>query len=343
MVVWRDGESRTVRVDRSTRTDCRATAEGIRRQIENDVAERSINNRAPVPTFGQVAAQYLKAGGDDRFLTKPLDIFEHWPVIDIAQADIDQKGRETYPSAAPATLRRQWHGPIATVLKYHNPERIVRRPKAGGRRTHFFTPPQAEVVIQNANGAARMHRFGPALITFLIGQGARVSEALALDGKRDLFLDYGFALMRDPKNGEERQITLIPRVVAALSVLPTIGASGPVFRRPDGRPYAERRHRGLRLKFFQTAVEEAGLDRHIYTPHVCRHTWATWFHAVTRDVVRLCDQGGWKSTEWSRYTKLGTPHLAADVETHGWAFGATAQGVLAGGLSKAAAGRAGPR
>jgi len=72
------------------------------------------------------------------------------------------------------------------------------------------------------------------------------------------------------------------------------------------------------LKYFQTAVEEAGLDRHIYdTPHVCRHTWATWFDAVTRDVVRLCDQGGWRSTEWSRYTKLGTPHLAADVEARG--------------------------
>ena len=291
-----------------------------------------------MPTFGQIAAQYLKAGGDDRFLTKPLNTFEHWPVTEIAQADIDGRGRETYPEAAPSTLRRQWHGPIATVLKYHNPERIVRRPKPGGRRTHFFTPPQAEAVIRHAAGAARRHRFGAALITFLIGQGARVSEALALDGKRDLFLDYGFAVLRDPKNGEERQITLIPRVVAALSGLPTVGAPGPVFRRADGRPYAERRHRGIRLRFFQTAVTEAGLDPHIYTPHVCRHTWATWFHAVTRDVVRLCDEGGWKSTEWTRYTKLGTPHLAADVEAHDWAFADAFQAVPADGGSRAAAG-----
>ena len=320
VTVWRDGEPRTITVERSTRTDCRTTAEGIKRQIENQVAERSINNKGPVPAFGQVAAQYLKAGGDDRFLDKPLDAFEHWPITDITQAEIDGEGRRAYPTAAPGTLRRQWHGPIAAVLKYHDPNRIIRRPKAPGRRTQFFRPAEAESVIAHAAGRIRTHKWAPALITFLIGTGARVSEALHIDARRDLYLDYGFAILRDTKNGDERRVTLIPRVAAALSTLPNLGKEGPLFRRPDGKPYAPRRHRGVRLRAFETAVEAAGLDPRLYTPHVCRHTWATWFHAATRDVVRLCDEGGWRSTEWTRYTKLASPHLAVDVAEHGWAF-----------------------
>lgn len=68
------------------------------------------------------------------------------------------------------------------------------------------------------------------------------------------------------------------------------------------------------------AVKAVGLDPEKYTPHVCRHTWATWFNAQTRDVLRLKDEGGWKSNEWQRYTKLGTPQLGEDARKRGWNF-----------------------
>lgn len=73
-------------------------------------------------------------------------------------------------------------------------------------------------------------------------------------------------------------------------------------------------------KQFAKAVKKAGMDEDVITPHVCRHTWATWFYAQTKDVRRLQDEGGWKSGEWQRYTKLGTPSLGNDALRMGWDF-----------------------
>lgn len=147
-----------------------------------------------------------------------------------------------------------------------------------------------------------------------------MGETITLDGN-DVHLDHRMAILRDTKNGEERRVTLIPRVVAALSTLPTVGVSGPLFRRLDGYPFRTSETGGGQIKMpFVRAVEAIGLDPAIFTPHVCRHTWATWFYAQTRDVLRLQCEGGWKSGEWQRYAKIGTPELGEAARRKGWNF-----------------------
>ena len=55
---------------------------------------------------------------------------------------------------------------------------------------------------------------------------------------------------------------------------------------------------------FNNARDQAGLGQDV-TPHVIRHTWATWFYAVTRDYGRLLDLGGWRTTSVAeRYRKI---------------------------------------
>lgn len=68
------------------------------------------------------------------------------------------------------------------------------------------------------------------------------------------------------------------------------------------------------------AVESAGLDPDRVTPHVCRHSWATWFYAQTLDPMRLKVEGGWKSAEWERYVKIATPGLGRLALEAGWDF-----------------------
>lgn len=57
------------------------------------------------------------------------------------------------------------------------------------------------------------------------------------------------------------------------------------------------------------------------TPHVLRHTWATWFYAQTRDFGTLTDQGGWSKADMAnRYRKLAPDDLSERLLKHGWDF-----------------------
>lgn len=102
-------------------------------------------------------------------------------------------------------------------------------------------------------------------------------------------------------------MSLCQRSRAALSTIPNVGDPGPLFLRYDGRPYAERNDAGNPLRWWKTAVERAELPP--FTPHVARHSWATWHYSLYRDVVRLKSEGGWESQEWERYVKLSSPSL----------------------------------
>lgn len=71
---------------------------------------------------------------------------------------------------------------------------------------------------------------------------------------------------------------------------------------------------------FNKARDAAGLGDNV-TPHVLRHTWATWFYAQTRDFGTLMDQGGWSKADMAnRYRKLAPDDLSERLLKHGWDF-----------------------
>jgi integrase len=153
----------------------------------------------------------------------------------------------------------------------------------------------------------------------MLGQGTRIGESLLLDASEDVFLEYGYIILRMTKANRERRITLIPKVKAALSTLPNIGTPGPLFRAKTGEPFSN--HDSARRNFtklFKAAVDAAGMDSDKYTAHVCRHTWATWHYAQHQDVLRLKQEGGWASGEYERYTKLASDDLAQEAVDAGW-------------------------
>ena len=79
-----------------------------------------------------------------------------------------------------------------------------------------------------------------------------------------------------------------------------------VFRRPDGLPYEDRgaEYGGQIKTAWRGAIARAGLDP-AFTPHTCRHTWASWHYAEHRDLLALKIQGGWSSVALvERYAHL---------------------------------------
>jgi integrase len=98
-------------------------------------------------------------------------------------------------------------------------------------------------------------------------------------------------------------VILPSRVVVELANLPH--RDGAVFRRPDGQPYGDHDGYGGQIKTaWKGAIRRAGINAE-FTPHTCRHTWASWHYALHRDLLRLKEEGGWSSvTLVERYAHL---------------------------------------
>lgn len=320
VVTWRNGQPHSIGVRRSTRTKDRDEADAIRRQIESAQAERNITGREPALTFRQAAERYVRHGGEARYVDKVSDHLGTYRIDQITQQIIDDAALAAYPTAADSTRRRQFHTPAIAILRKSGIATLISRPKGGEKRTIFFRPEQADRMLKQISISRYPNPWSGAFATFLFGQGSRVSETLAIDGRNDISLDERYAILRDTKSGKERMVTLCPRVIAAVSIIPNLGHKGPLFLRYDGRPYDERQGNGYQFSWWKRAVTATGLDEHKFTPHTARHSWATWFYSQTKDVVRLKAEGGWDSSEWERYVKLAAPGLGIAAAQYGFDF-----------------------
>ena len=319
VTVWRGGRPHSIDVRRSTKTRDEAQADAIKRQIENEIAERNITGKEPAVTFDEAAARYVMQGGEQRFLAKPKAHLGLMRIDQIDQQALDDAAIKAY-SGSTATRRRQFYAPVIAVLRANGIEKIFKRPPDNQKRTVFLRPEQADTMLKAINVTRYPNPWSPALATFLFGQGSRVGETLAIDGKDDISLEHRYAILRETKNGRERMVTLCPRVIAAVSTIPNLGKRGPLFLRYDGRPYEDREDRGYKFGFWERSAKATGLDPRIVTPHVARHSWATWFYSQTKDVVRLKAEGGWESSEWERYVKLAASALGKSAARIGFDF-----------------------
>lgn len=317
-------------IERSTGCAKLADAKVECQRIEDEIRARDADPLSKAGlTVAMAITHYESTGGDPRFLPAIKRHLGDWLVTDINNAAMRKAANAIYPGRAPATIRRQLYTPMKAIINCAAdddlcPPARLKAPQGGNKRIQFFTPEQAEVMLQFMAGED--NQYLPALVTALFGQGMRMGEALSLDAS-DVNLAHRYAILRDTKNGEERMISLIPRVVAAWSRLPTLDKPGPLFRRLDGKPFRFGKNSGGQIKKpFVRAVKAAGLDPDVYTPHVCRHSWATWYYDQTRDVLRLKAEGGWKSEEYQRYTKLTAGGIGQIALECGWKFIDDAEG-----------------
>lgn len=315
------GTVRGIRVYASTETADPDAAEAIRIKREAGILNRSVFGPGATATFLEAAVLYLEAGGEDKYLGEWDEATSKWTGIlseihnraldTIDQAVIDATAKKLKPSASNATKNRHVYAPIAAVLHFGADRqlctyrRVKRLPEPEGR-VRWLTPEESERLI-----AAAADHLKPLLI-FLFATGARLSETLYLDW-REVDLTARRVAFLDTKNGTSRGVPLHTRVVTVLANLKH--RDGAVFRRPDGKPYKRpKKGNGGQLDTaFSGACRRAKIDD--FTPHDCRHTWATWFYAKTRDLRALMELGGWKSEKMViRYTHVNPDHLVPLID-----------------------------
>jgi integrase len=329
------GTFEKVRVYASANTRDRSAAERIRVRTEKEILEASllpggVRRQAHRFTFAQGADDYLRHGKKAphsqrtiAFVERLKAHFRNRMLDDVNQAAIDAAvAAIVSDDAAPATKIRAVIGPASAVLR-HNAVRDrcrwphLETPRVPTPMTPFLTPREAMALLEAASPHLKP------LLIYLLGTGARVSEALYLDWST-VDLRAGHARFMT-KNGSERIASLPPAVVEALANLPH--RAGSVFRTDEGVPYRpKKRDNGGQIKTaWKGACKRAGLmtqaiDRDggpavdkggrpvfitRFSPHALRHTWATWFFALSRNLLLLKDEGQWKVDQMvTRYAKL---------------------------------------
>ncbi len=327
------GTVRGQRIYESAGTANQSLAEERRAVREAELYRGAIHGARPVGTLGHAIDAYLdteeRSPVTARLLVRLLKHFGEVRLDTIDQTAIDQACRVVLRAGAgPATKLRGVIGPIRAVMMHahlrgNGPRPAFETPRQPKGRTAWMTPTQARALIDNAAPHLKP------LLVFLLGTGARLSEALELDW-RQVDLQHARATFLITKSGLDRIADLPPAAVAALANLPH--RDGFVFLRPTHsghmRPYADKhREEGGQIKAaWRGACRRAGLDG--FTPHSCRHTWASWRHAWHRDLVRLRDEGGWATVSMvERYAHL-VPQgmLSAIGEFWGLSFDKSATG-----------------
>lgn len=258
-------------------------------------------------SFGEAVISYIdsqpRADGTKRLLNRLLRAVGDVPLSTIDQSTVGRTRRVMLAGdASPATIRRGVIVPLRAVLRHAHrlgwcdmPAFEIPRQPAG--RTRYLLPSEADQLLDAAAAHIRV------LLTFLLGTGARMSEALELEW-RDVDLIGARAIFWRTKGGNRRVAALSPIVVRTLSELPH--RRGPVILTGRGVPYASRdRQGGGQIKTaWRRTLERAGLDPEL-TPHDLRHTWASWHYAVHHDLLLLKAEGGWSSVALvERYAHL---------------------------------------
>lgn len=302
------------RIFESAGTTDREVAEEIRAVREAELVRGAVLGVKPKVTFGDAALAYLQnPGGEPRSRTTELlvsRLTEHLgPDITCDQVDqacIDRACRMILrPGSVASSKLRLVITPAKAVLMYAARRQWCEMPrfekiKAGGKRTDWLTPDEVDAQIT----AAAPHL--QPLLAFLYCTGARLGEALALKWVQ-VDLLHGRCTLLDTKNGEDRMVDLPARALAALAVLPH--RSGRVFLNDRGLPYRltdTEKHGAMGGQIrtaWTTSLRRAGIDKPV-TPHHARHTWASWHYCVHRDLLKLKEDGCWKTvSQVERYAK----------------------------------------
>jgi integrase len=280
-------------------------------------------------TFAQAAFLYQEARYENRFLSKIILYFGPRTVLsEIDGAVLMQAAHEIYPDAQPSTRKRQVITPAKAVISFAT----GMRPDYGssaGVRSRWLMPEEAEKLLSAAWRCERigipdtnrnLHR----LISFLLGTGVRPGEAFAVESKHfdqwsSKCLIAGERIGAGKTPGSARTVWLPEKIRGAFEVpLP----DGPLFRSPSGHPYSLRPNGGGQIAYhFNKIRASAGLGKDV-TPYTLRHTFATYYYALTKDLLGLMDRGGWvKADTANRYRKAAPDNLIEELQKYGWDFG----------------------
>jgi len=315
------------RVHRSARTRNRQEALGFEARLRQELLEVG-NHGRPIRrqsmTLGEATRRYYadhlapqarreKSLQAEQYLLERLCVLLGGP--DTPLEDVDSSRVSSLRSwlleqgRAPATVNR-YLASLRAVLRKADLEwgietahPVIRLSRLDNARTRALSFEEEDRLML----ALEQRPWISDLVTFLLGTGARLGEALGLDWT-DVDLSVCRVTFFVTKNGDQRCIPLPPFVTVLLVRMSRSAlGGGAVFRGPYGTPY--KRPHGA----FRSACERAGIED--LRIHDLRHTYAT--RLVQRGVSlykvgKLLGHRDVRMTQ--RYAHLNVEDLAADVE-----------------------------
>ena len=337
------GTVRGQRVNETAGTADRKKAESLSAKREAELYEKSVFGARAVISFQRAVLDFLQwEERSDATVFYAERLAAHFgvkPLAEIDQATADEAVKAIVGiDAAPATKIRGVYTPLCAILNFAAARKWCDAPKFDKPsppkgKTRWLTPAEATALI-----AAASPHLKP-LLLFILCTGARLAEALDLQWA-DVDLPAARAIFRDTKSGTDRIASLTPAALVALANIETDEdgkRTGHVFRRDDGEPYVDKgRLEGGQIKTaFRGACRRAGLVRWergkvemadgaytavrcvpTVTPHDLRHSFATWFYAITKDLLLLKGEGGWATLRMvERYAHLMPSHLVTEIRT----------------------------
>lgn len=238
--------------------------------------------------FSDAAHSYVQHGGEGRFLPRLIDRFGPAPVDTITPMAVHQAAVGLYPDAANGTRNRQVITPTRAVL-YHAHEmgwrgpariRLLRAPKA--RTIVPANRRWMERFLERADADGLPHL--AAAVLFMNQTGARVSEAVGLEGQ-NVDLAKRTAVLVKTKTGFNSLRWLPDQLVERIRSLDP-RTDQRVFR------YTCRFSINERIK---AVCKRAGIP--YKSSHVAgRHAFATNALNAGINVRVAMDAGGWKSS-----------------------------------------------
>lgn len=267
----------------NSRSACQALCDQLNRDLE---AEATATHDEPV--FARAAAVYVSTGGDARFLTdKLLMAIGHHRVDLINDEIVARVAGEIYQNASAATLNRQLHTPIISVLRQASKGRpwkpSITRPRGALKLKPAKSPPDDWFARLQKEAKPQLWAF----VLFLTLHGRRPSDAFRRVPE-DFDPKAGTVFLETTKNGEALTVRLAAPVLEA--ILAYNWQAGPGL---FGTMTWKNRRNAYRL--LRETCERAGAP--YFTFHKAgRHKFAKRLLDAGYSLVHVQHAGGWKDS-----------------------------------------------
>lgn len=279
-------------IDASTKETNKKAAERFKERLEVTLAKQDAEGRTAA-TFRVAAELYSgfrkPSKRDQAWIERLVSVLGETELHDIRQHMLIKAANELYPRAQPETKNRQALGIAAAILHYAAENNLcpyikVRKLKERTPEPRSLSREQAEILMKTAEGEMQL------LLVWLFHQGWRISDVLRVLWDE---IDLKAATVRYhiSKTDDYRLMPIHPRVLDLLKKRPP--AVGRVFH------WSDKSNLYRDLKPF---CDGLGI---YFTPHMARHSFATWLANEGVSPLELMEAGGWKDHKSViRYAKL---------------------------------------
>jgi integrase len=290
----------------STKERDKAGARRFKTALEIKLAQ-STDRKCNAATFQEAAALYLEFRRPQKYdwvaIERLCAVIGGRLLADIRQHVLVDAANIIYPHCSPETQNRKALMLAAAVLHYAAENDLcpyirVKKLKEKRPEPRAMRKEDAARLIAAADGKLKL------LLVFLFSQGWRISDALRLQWQ-DINFAEAKVRYHIAKTDEWRETPL------HLTTLNTLRNEAAQDAAPQiGRVFPWRGKTSL-YRVLQPLCRKAAI---FFTPHMARHSFATWLNAEGASTKEIMEAGGWRDHKSvMRYTHVDERRVRATI------------------------------